>query len=288
MKVNKSHPTEDDLKQSLWWWHHSRFAFEGRPIFLKPPQYLNDAEWRDWRQDGMERVAHGWELIRRVYPELKWEPFYEIGSYIAVNLRARIIPKNERVRFAMKRTTEISPDGWTDEDADGWRINLGLTRDALRRLHAMKYLPSQHELDQVAKGSLTVDELLIRLRARKKQLPSNADHLRWIGEQAERRGKQLPRGLVGQHNRPPSWALVEVLDIDRYVATRGNLSRKLTCAERKMKTVATQKARRLLKKYKSALEEIMATPCISQGMASDAIVQDRRRLLGDWEPKTNW
>lgn len=237
----------------------------------------------------MERIAHGWELIRRVHPELNWPPFYDIGRYIAVNLRVRIIPESERFRFSKKITTEISPSGWTDEDLDGGRENLGLTKYALRQNYALKFIPTEQEIGELSQGSLTAKELRAHLDQRRKEQAPIAVHLRWIDAQAKGKGVELPRGLFGQHNRPPSWTMVEVLDIARYVAIRSNVVRKLSPGERKMKTIAMQKAKIQLAKYTAAMEEIKTMPGYLKGVSPDAIARGRRILLGDWvPPKTNW
>jgi hypothetical protein len=259
---NNWHSTE--LRNSLWWWLHSRFAFPKEPVFFQPPQRINPAEWRDWREDGMERIAVEWELIRRIDRSAKLAPFYDLGEYVARNLRERTIPSSERYRFSKMITSASSAPGWTDEHFDGWRRNLGMTKDGLRQEY-------------------------IRLKASHDDAPSVAECLRWIEEQAKRQRISLPTGLTGQHNRPPSWTMVEVLDIAHLVAQPDNPARKLTPAERKMKTIATQKATSVVAKYAEAMADIRRMPGYTQGTAAAHISHYRRVILGDWKPsQTNW
>jgi hypothetical protein len=289
MNATKRHPTIGDLKTSRWWWHHCRFAFAKEPVLYQPPQNINSAEWRDWRDDGMERIAQGWELVRRVRHELQWPPFYDIGRFVAGNLRVRIIPEYERSRSSRMITTATLAPGWTDEGMDDWRFNLGLTKDALRRQYATQFLPTEQEVGEFLQKTMTFDELRARIAQRKRELPSIAEHLRWIDAQAKAKGVKLPRGMIGQRNRPPSWALVEILDIARYVATPRNPDRKLSSAERKMKTVASQKGKSLAGNYIAAMEEIRKLPGYLRQAAPEAIARDRRILLGTWiPPQTNW
>jgi hypothetical protein len=94
--------------------------------------------------------------------------------------------------------------------------------------------------------------------------------------------------LNSQRNRKISWAWVEVLDIAKYVATRGNSLRKLSPTERKMKTLASNAAKRLLPKYCAELDEISAITGAPWGDTPDLLARKRRILLGQWVPKTNW
>lgn len=237
----------------------------------------------------MERIAQGWELVRRVREELQWPPFYEIGTFVAMNLRFRIIPQYERSRASKMITTASSAPGWTDEGEDGWRINLRLTKGALRRQYAAQFLPTEQEAVAFLQKTLTTEQFRAILDKRRKELPSIADHLRWIEAQAKAKGVALSRGMAGQHNRPPSWTLVEILDIARYVATRNNPAKKLSPAERKMKTIATKSGKALAEKYIHAMEEIRKLPGYSKQTTPDDIARDRRILLGSWKPpKTNW
>ncbi len=239
----------------------------------------------------MEQIAQEWELVRRYRPELNWPPFYEIGSYVARNLRVRLIQNRMRSTKMVTTemvTTETSPVGWTTPDSGGWRYSLGCTKDALRRAHRAQFLPTESDLSEVMKGTLTVEGLCARLAARRKALPSMAEHIRWIEMQAKSRGFVLPRGLKGQRNRSVSWRWVELLDIAKHVATRNNPLRKLTAPERKMKTLATKAAKNCLPRYVAALAEIRTMPGFTQMHAPEHIAHHRRVILGSWTPKTNW
>ena len=108
--------TEEDLGQSLWWWRHCRFAETPCQANASRAYKINEAERREWK-DGMEQTAQGWELVRRVRPDLNWPPFYDVGGYLAQNLRVRIYPA--RMRWKKKITTEASPKGWTDPNSGG-------------------------------------------------------------------------------------------------------------------------------------------------------------------------
>lgn len=232
--------TEGELAESLWWWRHCRFAARPHPANKEPGWKPNHAEWRDWK-GGMEQLAQEWELIRRCQPELDWPPFYEMGGYVATNLRVRLIPP--RVRWTRKITTEVSPPGWSDPDPEGWRYNLNCTKYALRRDYSARFLATENEVSEVLTGSLRAEDLVTRLAERRKQMPTIAEHLRWIEAQARAKGVNMPRGLRGQRNRTVSWGWVEVLDIARHVATRHNPLRKLSLNERTMKTLATNAAK---------------------------------------------
>ena len=274
--------TEADLVESYWWWRHCRLA--APHVILMTMENPNYQEWRNWK-NGMEQIAQEWELLRRFRPDLKWPQFFDLNGFIAENLRARLV--KYRFQSARKITTEISPVGWTDPDPDGWRWNLGCTRDALRRQYAMRFLPSESEIAEVFAGSTTADSLINRLSERRKQSASIAKFLRWIDSQAKKRGIKLPRGLSGQRNRSISWAWIEVLDVAQHVATRDNKLRKLSPAERKMKTMAKNAAKRLLPRYITALAEIHAIPGYPWGETPESMSRQRRIILGQWTPKTN-
>lgn len=276
--------TERELACSIWWWRHCRFADPPDPANTEPLCKPNHAEWRDWK-DGMEQLAQEWELIRRLRPELDWLPFYEMGGYVARNLRVRLIAP--RLRWVRKITTELSPSGWSDPDSHGWRHNLNCTKDALRRDYAAKFLASENEISQVLSGSMRAEDLVARLAERRKQLPTIAEHLRWLGTQARAKGVEMPRGLHGQRNRSVSWAWVEVLDIARHVATRHNPLRKLSLNERTMKTLATNAAKKLLPTYLAALAEIHRMPGFRELHTPEHIGHHRKVILGNWAPKTN-
>ena len=233
----------------------------------------------------MEELAQQWELIRRFQPDLGWPPFYEMGGYVARNLRARLIPL--RVRWTKMITTELSPLGWSDPDSHGWRYNLNCTKDALRRDYAIRFLATENEITQVLSGSLSTEDLVARLAERRQQLPAIAEHLRWVEAQAKAKGINMPRGLRGQRNRSISWGWAEVLDVARYVATRRNPLRKLSQNERTMKTLATNTAKTLLPKYVAALAEIHRMPGFRELHTPKRIAHHRRVILGNWAPKTN-
>ncbi|MEJ0090361.1 MAG: hypothetical protein WDM80_11540 [Limisphaerales bacterium] len=284
LKVIRQNPkTEEELIESLWWWRHCRLA--AKPIQLMTNRNPNYQESRDWK-DGMEQIAQEWELIRRGRPDLNWPPFYEVNGFIAENLRARLIGK--RQLWARKMTTEISPVGWTDPDEEGYLWNLGCTKDRLRQQYAIRFLPKESEISSVFNGSLAVEDLLTNLTKRRREKSSIAKFLRWIDSQAKSKGIKLPRGLNGQRNRSFSWAWVEVLDISRYIAIDSNPLRKLSPAERKMKTIAMDAAKTLFPKYAKALVEIMAIPGFPWGHTPELATRERRLLLGQWAPKTNW
>src|SRR5216684_616750 len=139
--------TEQDLAEALWWWRHCRFA--NPPDSSNTRCTLNQSEWRDWK-DGMEQIAQEWELIRRFRLDLGWPPFYEVSGSIIRNLLIRVV--TPRMRWPRQITTEPSPQGWTDPDADGWRYNLDCTKDALRRDYAARLLPTEPELSAVFHG----------------------------------------------------------------------------------------------------------------------------------------
>jgi hypothetical protein len=233
----------------------------------------------------MEQLAQEWELIRRYRPDLGWPPFYEMGGYLARNLRARLI--QPRVRWTKMITTEVSPVGWSHPDSEGWRYNLNCTKDALRRAYATRFLATENEISEVLGGTLSTEDLIARLAERRKQSPAIAEHLRWVEAQAKAKGINMPHGLRGQRNRSVSWAWVEVLDIARCVATRRNPLRKLWQKERTMKTAATNTAKRLLPQYVAALAEIKTMPGFRELHTPEHIAHHRNVVLGNWAPKTN-
>ncbi len=297
MKVGKP-KTEKELAESLWWWQHSRFA--------EPPDPANAAhkplflEWRDWK-DGLEQTAQEWELVRRYRPDLNWPPFYEIGSYIARNLRDRLI--KHRLRSAKKITTEPAPAGWTDPDAKGWRWNLGCTEGALKKQYILQVKPTKKEMLQVLVGSLTNEDLRVRLQAlvgsltvkefrarlaerRQKQAAPIAKHLRWIHAQAESQGLKLPSGLSGQRNQRISWTWIEVWDTARYGETKHS-KYNVRPFKRTMKAKAINAAKKLWPRYDKALAEILETPGVELSQTPELRGQFRRIILGRWGPKTN-
>jgi hypothetical protein len=276
--------TEEELAESFWWWRYCRFADAPDPANKEPGWKPNHAEWRDWK-GGMEQLAQEWEHIRRFRPELDWPPFYEMGGYVARNLRVRLIGPRER--WARKITTEVSPPGWSDPDPEGWRYNLNCTKDALRRDYSARFLATENEVSKVLSGSLRAEDLVARLVERRKQLPTIAEHLRWVEAQARAKGVEMPRGLRGQRNRSISWSWVEVLDIACYVAVRRNPLRKLSLNERTMKTLATNAAKKLLPKYVAALAETRTMPGFRELHTPAHIAHHRKVILGNWAPRTN-
>jgi hypothetical protein len=182
-------------------------------------------------------------------------------------------------------TTEISPVGWTDRDEEGWVWNLNCTRDRLQRTYKTRFLPTEQEISAVFSGRLTIDQLVAQRNERRKTYPSTAQFLKWIDAQAKSKGIQLPRGLKNQRNRNISWTWVEILDIAKHVATRRNSLRKLSPAERKMKTLATNTAKRLLLEYIKALSEISELPGNPWGEPPEMIARRRWIILGRWRPR---
>jgi hypothetical protein len=209
-----------------------------------------------------------------------------MGGYLATNLRARLI--QPRMRWTKMITTEVSPVGWSDPDSEGWRYNLNCTKDASRRAYTTMVLATENEITQVLSGSMSTEDLVARLAERRKQMPTIAEHLRWVEAQAKAKGVKMPHGLRGQRNRSISWGWLEVLDIARHVALRNNPLRKLSTAERKMKTLATNAARRILPAYTAALAEIRTLPGFLKAQAPEPIAHHRKAILGHWTPKTNW
>ncbi len=285
--------SEEEMAASLWWWRHSRFARPRQPWEPLTPYTPNEAEWRNWKSDGMERVARGWELIRRVFPDLQWVPFYDLDGAMMVNLRARIIPHEERHQYATMITTAANPKGWTEPGPEGYRVNLRQTKGALRAHYLLTFLPTAKELNEALASPLPPEESMATLKAkqtqRRRDSPPIVEHLRWVEAQAKAQGSTLPEGMSGQRNRPLSWAYVEVLDIARYFVTRDNFWRKFSGVERKTKTAAKKAAKELLPDYKTALEDMARLGITNAPRSAEEISRDRRRILGTWvPPKTYW
>jgi hypothetical protein len=277
---------EQSLAESLWWWRHCRFAQPADP--MNTGHYLpNFHEQQDWI-NGMEEIAHGWELIRRFNPsEIKLPPFYKIGGFIAENLRVRLIARQKQ--SVRKITTESSPVGWSDPDADGWRWNLSKTKDALRHTYAMQFLSTQWEISDFFAGKLSIEELQARRTQRRKEKPSIVEHMRWIEKQAKKHHRKLATSLHGQRTKPISWRQVEVVDLARYKAIRADGTEKLLASDRTMKSKALRAASKLFLNYIAALYEVFALRGFLFQYDRESRTRFERIILGGWKPpKNNW